>query len=544
MEKINKMNEYTYYDGPIEISQYDEYDFSRSKIVDARYVHAMCDIDRGNPYIEALPWLLESDAVIPLYTRRLVSFNYNQSQNESTLKKMLEVGTLRNIRFPLPFQRNLEYEFYNTLLVSYRARRQISADRKPIQYTCENTEMHASKILYGNTEDSTDAGFSLIGYSGCGKSSAISCLVAHYPQVIMHEDGAGGYFPQVVYLVVTCSPNSNFSALYESIGEALDRALENTEPVYAKQIRRATRLGEKTNIVASLINTFSIGVIIFDEIQLVDFEHIKESSFDSLLTLANKTKVGLAVVGTEEARAKMFHELRTTRRIGKMINGNYYCADKRFFRLMVIELFKYQWFDTIVSPTDEIIDTLFDLSKGIVDQLVGIYQCVNYDYLSKKKRPTITAGYIRTVAHKYYPGMQAVLATMDVGSNDEEIARIKETSELQINQLLDEARQKQEIENLEQNQKTKQQKSILLSNVAANVKLLYDEFSDQQIEQAFNSITSRKENSDKSEREVSRLVVDSLLKKHKKSPGKKNNLPKPSLEQMQAFLGIPSNKDE
>ncbi len=34
---------------------------------------------------------------------------------------------------------------------------------------------------------------------------------------------------------------------------------------------------------------------------------------------------------------------------------------------------EYQWFDTIVTPTDELIEALFDETKGIIDQLISIY---------------------------------------------------------------------------------------------------------------------------------------------------------------------------
>lgn len=37
------------------VSQYDDIDFGENKIIDARYIPAALDEDKGNPYIEALP---------------------------------------------------------------------------------------------------------------------------------------------------------------------------------------------------------------------------------------------------------------------------------------------------------------------------------------------------------------------------------------------------------------------------------------------------------------------------------------------------------
>lgn len=41
--------------------------------------------------------------------------------------------------------------------------------------------------------------------------------------------------------------------------------------------------------------------------------------------IGNRTKVAIAVVGTEDAYSKMFTHLRTARRLGNIISGNLYC---------------------------------------------------------------------------------------------------------------------------------------------------------------------------------------------------------------------------
>ena len=91
--------------------------------------------------------------------------------------------------------------------------------------------------------------------------------------------------PQIVYLVVNCVANSNFSALYASIGNAIDRALGITTSVYQKLIESRRSLGEKAEKVRELVEIFAIGIIILDEIQLIDFQSTKENSFESLMTL-------------------------------------------------------------------------------------------------------------------------------------------------------------------------------------------------------------------------------------------------------------------
>ncbi|MCD8012513.1 MAG: ATP-binding protein [Lachnospiraceae bacterium] len=521
-------------------SQYDEYDLTDQNIVDARYIHARLAEDAGNRYIEALPLPREEQDVLRAYTKNFLEYRFEKVKNMSKLDRMLQIGMLRSIRFPLPFHKDLEFAFYNALLTSYRSRRQIKTNGESISYMSNNTPQESDSILTGSSGASTNAGFSLIGYSGCGKSSAIETLVSHYPQVIMHED-ADGYFPQITYLVVNCIANSNFSALYQGVGDAIDKALGNMTPVYAKEIERIRGLGAKAERIRQYVERFAVGIIIFDEIQLIDFEHTKENSFDSLLTLANRTKVAIAVVGTEDAREKMFSELRTARRIGTMINGNLYCENKAFFSLLVRSLFRYQWFDKLVEPNEEIIDTLYDLTKGIVDQLVGIYSCMNYDYVERNKHEKINGSYIRKIANRYYPGIQKVLECMDMDNGEENIRIMKKNAELRVDALLDKARQEHEMDRLLASGEKAVEEQIALENIAANINAIFSEYSEKQIENAYEKIMKRKSSQGKTEKEITRLVLK-MLEDEPKRRKDKNKITTPDISSMQSFLGI--NEEE
>ena len=518
-------------------SQYDVYDLNEQNIVPAIYIPAKVSEDKGNPYIEALPYPRDANNIMRAYTKTLLEFDYNNIKNMSTLDKMLQVGTLRNIRFPLPFHKDLEFNFYNCLLTSYRAKRRVTSENTKIEYFLDNKEYKTSTILTGDSSESTNAGFSLIGYSGCGKSSAINCLVSHYPQVIMHKSKDGGYYPQITYLVVNCIANSNFKALYQGIGEAIDKALGNITPIYEKEIEKTAGLGGKAEKIKRLIERFAIGIIIFDEIQLIDFKHTRENTFDSLLTLANRTKTSIAVVGTEDAVDKMFKELRTARRIGKMITGHKYCENKQFFAYLVRNIFQYQWFDEPVSVTDEIIDVLYDVTKGIVDQLIGVYSCMNLDYIDKKKKPQINGEYIRSVSKKYYPGLQNILVNLESDINEDILSKIKDNAELRINKIIDNAKQEQEMLSIVSNSETVANEQVELKNIVSNIIMIYDEYTNSMIEDAFNKVIKLKSSEGKTEKEITRLVIEHLQKKKNKR-SKKSIDNKPSVDYMKDFLEI------
>ena len=112
-------------------------------------------------------------------------------------------------------------------------------------------------------------GFTLLGSGGCGKSTGINMMLSHYPQTIVHAKDTWHRTYQIVYLLVQCTANSNFSKLYENMGEAIDKALNNFNPIYKKQFQKGG-LAEKYNLLKELVMKFNIGCIILDEIELMD----------------------------------------------------------------------------------------------------------------------------------------------------------------------------------------------------------------------------------------------------------------------------------
>ena len=310
--------------------QYPKEEILSEKPVNAVYRKPLLAIDEGNPYIEALPAARSEEEMFSAYNVGIPGFRSVEQQKLSLAEKYEAVGMLRQVRFLLPFHFELESLFSMALKTSYRNRRQRMLP-KGAEITVADETDSTHSVLVGNSAAAANAGLTLLGYSGCGKSAALEILLSHYPQVIYHQSEEMERFVQIVYIVVVCPANSNFKSLYVSAGAAIDRALGNSVPVYETMIARCKTIGEKANKLCDLIARFGIGAIIFDEIQLLDFRANKESTFESLLEIVNKTKVALVAVGTEDAYQKMFPNLRTSRRTGILIPANSYCKDKGFF---------------------------------------------------------------------------------------------------------------------------------------------------------------------------------------------------------------------
>ena len=203
----------------------------------------------------------------------------------------------------------------------------------------------------------------------------------------MHHPDPGTSIPQITYLVVSCMPNSNFSTLYRQIGEAIDNALGNPEPIYEVMINKKCKsLADKQLKVCQLIEMFSIGTIVMDEIQLIDFNTNRENSYEGLLGIVNKTKVALSVVGTDEAYKKLFTMLRNARRAGDFIDASAYTTDKDYFNMLVNMLLTWQWLDTPIQWSKELSDTLYECSGGIINMLIWLYKWIMLEYIDSKSK--------------------------------------------------------------------------------------------------------------------------------------------------------------
>lgn len=500
------------------ISQYEDIDFELGEKVNARYIKAPLAVDSGNPYIEALPMYRSKEMIEQAYSRILRGYEYDQVKNMSETQKLLQLQQLRSVRFPMPFDAQLERDFYLLLVSSYRARKPFLMKTDSLKYYAEDAAQESPRRLIGDQSEATSAGFSLTGYSGCGKSSAIHMLVSNYPQYINHGNLKDGYFPQIPYLVVNCVAGSNFNALYSNIGEALDLALGNSSGIYAAEIERIKGLGQKAAYICKLIEAFAIGVIIFDEIQLLDFGNGSERSFDSLLTITNKTKVGIVAVGTEQAREKFAKNLHIARRVGRRINANAYCENYDFFDMRVGELLVYQWFDEYLEQTEEITEALYCVTKGIIDQLVSVYMGICLDQITKSKKRKIDAAYIKEIAEKLYPGCQDILKGIKGADLEKWVAENRgKVDALIADALNSDKHQKEEAERLKQRQQAMAKANHQVNDIIKAIQaLIGDEYSGEQIEKAYRKVMQRKGSADKTPQEINVETLKLLTAEPKK----------------------------
>ena len=502
---------YVYSDQPYSVG-------GNGSVADAVYHKAKAPMDIGNPYIEALPYpLTDIDEVARYYTCELNRYSVSEKKLPRLERRFL-VNQIRSVRVALPFALELEMEFSRTLCDSYRLRR-----------PREIYEDGIKRIkLVSDVSEAANTGFNMLGLSGCGKSSAIKLLTSRYPQVIRHHIGETIY-SQIVYLTISCQPNSNFSALYSSIGRAIDFALDTD--VYQKQIDRIKTLAGKMNKVIELIEVFGIGTIILDEIQLIDFSSTKESSFEALMVITNETKMAFCAVGTTEAYVKMFKEQRTARRLGREINASSYCNNMKFFTHVMSQLFRYQWFDENIILTEELAEAFYEESKGVIDQAVSLYIAVQDEYL-KSNRKTITPEFVAAVSKRRYPNLKPLLEQASEPGIQSQIEEIMRGSKEQYERELSQAKQQDMMQHLIRKADEIEIASLIRRAIASIQQVVGTIYDEKQIEKACKEIAAGVEVSSIDESEFTQQVFARLQTGKTRKPTPKTRKKRNSHEDM------------
>ncbi len=341
-----------------------------------------------------------------------------------------------------------------------------------------------------------------------------------------------GDFKQIVYIVVSTSPNDNFNALYISIGKAIDNALGLVDPIYEKMLSKRCTLGEKTLIIENIIEKFNLGMILIDEIQLMSFTTNKENSYTSLAKLSNDTKVSIATIGLSEATKQMFQQEWTSRRLGSTIQADLYCENYDYFKYNLSKLLNYNWIKNPIETTEEGIQTLFKLTNGTIAYLISFYMRVQLSNYDNDKSIVLTDKYIEEVMNKYFSGLTNILLNKSTKKTllSDEIKRqnaITETNNqiaLELDKKLQEAEMQRQIINDKVNENNKAY-SEQLAFISKVVKIFDSSKADKDIAACYEQVFKlfEKSNRELSNDDALALTLEKLKQPKRRLKKKENN---------------------
>ena len=493
---------------------YDGVNLSKSDIVQAEYRRVKGY--EGNPDICALPRVSTVKEIQLHHNIPLSGYDEKQIPKMSTGERKFAILQLREVRLPFPFHARIDQFLNATLIMSYGKRKFGITDR-PDTFEVGDEQMRGTYVLGDTGITGNTLGFSVIGTAGTGKSTAIELVTAKYPKAILHNLENGSYI-QIPIIKLTAFANGNLTALYYMFAQQIDSILDSGQFHY-KQIRVIANIGRMTELLIRWIKRYHIGIILIDEIQMMDFSTSNPKSIENLLTITSMTGVALGMIGTEDANLCWNSVLRLSRRTeGLMVKADAYCKQRQFFELIIKRVGHYQWLLERVALTDDVIQALYDESMGSIDMLILLWMTIQYEAISRKVEPKITAVYIRKLAKEKFGHMQELLKSSLVESEKNYLsARQSVIDTIRASAEADE--QKREIERLklesERNIRTHYDRDLQMAFVIDSIRACYD-YSDLMIRKAYAKAEAEEGFITRNRREATKRVLHYLEKPTKR----------------------------
>lgn len=324
---------------------------------EAVYYNQEIEEYRNNPLIEALPPILSlTDAYEKLRAFPL----YNDKERElSPELRYHMLFRLQNFFQPVTQHLDLERRISRLIRSGYTSRNPLSIEE--IKYLSGNS----------NQRNTSASSFTLMGFSGMGKTSAVESILSHYPQVILHKSPVNRL--QVVWLKLNCPHDGTLKTLCLDFFLKLDELLGTQYSIKYGHRNSISNLVIQMGRIARL---HCIGALIIDEIQhlLTAKNNGSEKMMNFFVTLINEIGIPVILIGTMKAKAVLQQDFRQARRgsgQGDMVWEQ--MENDENWDMFIEEMWKFQWTSTYTPLTNELKETIYEESQGIIDIAVKLF---------------------------------------------------------------------------------------------------------------------------------------------------------------------------
>jgi hypothetical protein len=503
--------------------------FHDGEMVDAIYSDQIVKDYESNPFIEALPPIFTEDDVI-----EQLSVIPPFDERERTLHANYRVHCVQRVfQYFQPFEIHLDLEQRIS-----RAVRQGYLHRNPMNKE-EVMRVHESykaikegKFLktYKTEAKRKASGFTIIGLSGIGKSTAIERVLSFYPQLIKHRryQGQPFIFTQICWLKLDCPFDGSLKGLCMSFFSELDHLLGSNYLNKFGTNKNTTDL--MLQRMAHLSSLHGIGLLIIDEIQHLSLS--KSGGSDKMLnffvTLVNTIGIPVLMVGTNKAVSILQSEFRQARRgsgQGDMVWSQMPKDDN--WELFIGGLWEYQWTVNFTQLKSEFSDLLYEESQGILDIAVKLFMLAQVRAIATGEEK-LTKQMFKQVAKDSLRLVQPMLNALRSGIPTE-IAKYEDIRPIDFDEELEKYKssiglqEKIRIQKKIQEQKRKKTEQSLLETVT--LQLLDMDFDPNDVQatlkKVFNQFGEKMEKSTVIKETVKLLIEKDGIKEQNRSKKKK-----------------------
>lgn len=491
--------------------------------VEASYLEQIIEEYRGNPFIESLPPILSTEEAVE---KLAIYAKYNSK--ERMLDKQYRfhlVQRLFQCFQPLWIHLDLESRISRVIRQGYLARNPFRAEyAQGLQEGHRNLNGELSRNGVFRT---TAAGFTIIGVSGMGKTTAINRILSLYPQVVVHKDYNGINFSmyQIVWLKLDCPFDSSLRGLALEFFRKVDDLL-------GTQYHKKFGLGRKTIndmlvIMSQIARNTGLGVLVIDEIQ-----HLSKAKsggdqkmLNFFVTLVNTIGVPVILVGTPAGLSILQSEFRQARRgsgQGDMIWDR--LKNNQNWDLLINALWGYQWTKKQIPLTDDFKNILYEESQGIIDIAVKLYAMAQIEAIMTG-REEITSEIISQVSNKHLQLVKPMIQALKSG-NISKIAKFEDISTVDIDFLgfIEKERAsidlQMKMEAMKRTQRKKEQEISISIKENAVLKLIELDFEQNEVQKVVEKIIETEGNLEINELVVKAIQEISASNKRKKRPKK------------------------
>lgn len=430
--------------------------------VKAHYSNQVVEDYMGNPLIEALPPIFLRDQV-----EELLYIYPKYSEKECELDAPYRYHCIQRLfKYfqPLAKHFDIEQRISRVIRQGYLSRNPLmlehAADMQKIYQMIKDNNYSFDNSILSKT---TASGFTIIGISGMGKTTAIDRVLSLYPQIIVHSEYHGLDLNQyqLSWLKLDCPYDGSVRGLCTSFFLEFDRLFgDNTYKKFAAG--RNISVNTMMPRMAQLARNFNLGLLVIDEIQHLSLAKSggSEKMLNFFVNLVNTIGVPVVLIGTTHAMSILQSEFRQARRGSGQ--GDLVWERMKYdiqWELLIRGLWKYQWTKIHTPLTPELKDTLYQESQGIVDIAVKLFAMTQMKAIATGKE-VITPSLIKHVAKESLRLVKPMLDALK--SNDiKQIAKYDDIKPIDIQAFYEECyNQLNEKEKARKTQSTKAMKEF------------------------------------------------------------------------------------